>query len=203
MLTNSFLRRLRRGGSALSAVVLLGTLYVGAGRADVNVVGSDYDTPSGTGTIGPAAPAGAITRAQIVARARDWLEHKVPYGETEGWQDAAVGGPYRIDCSGFVSMAWALGSSLITSTLPQAGTVVATSISGDTKIAPGDALDYTADHVVLFDHWTDAAGGFVYDSEHTFGYGASQTAGNIDDSTLEGFAMSDFEALQYDNLSGG
>jgi hypothetical protein len=48
-------------------------------------------------------------------------------------------------------MAWHLGSSLVTSTLPS----VSTQINYD-DLLPGDALDNVSTHTVLFDHWLDS-----------------------------------------------
>lgn len=205
MATN-VLRHIPRRGTAAALASLLASLLVGlpiaGGTAHANVVGSGYDASDGTGTVGPAAPGDTLTRAQVLARAKDWIDKAVPYSQAEGWQDPQVGGPYRMDCSGFVSMAWGLTASLVTSAVPEVAAVTAANASGDINLAPGDALDYTADHIVLFDHWTDRSGGFAYDAEHAHGHVADQTTANIDDSTLEGFAMSDFEALQYGNLTG-
>ena len=191
----------RRAGATVAAA-LLGATCLG-GIAHASLVTSGYDTSNGTGTLGPAAPGDAITRAQIISRAQDWMNAQVPYSQTEGWEDSGTGGPYRMDCSGFVSMAWGLTTSMVTSTLPEVATVTDSNISGDENINPGDALDYTADHVVLFDHWTDNSGDFAYDAEHTTGQVTNQSTDNIDDSTLEGYAMSDFEALQYNDLAAG
>ena len=189
----------RRATAVLAAAVIGGTFAFGMAHA--TTVTSGYDTSNSTGSFGPAAPGDAITRAQITTRARDWIRGQVPYSQTEGWQDSAVGGPYRMDCSGFVSMAWALPTSMVTWTLPQVAAVTDANISGDANLNPGDALDDTADHVVLFDHWTDNSGDFAYDAEHTYGQLANQSTDNIYNSTLEGYAMSDFEALQYDNVA--
>jgi hypothetical protein len=189
----------RRTAAVLTAAVVGSTFAAGAAHA--TTVTSGYDTSNGTGVIGPAAPGDAITRAQITTRAQDWISGQVPYSQTEGWQDSAVGGPYRMDCSGFVSMAWALPTSMVTWTLPQVATVTDANISGDANLNPGDALDDTADHVALFDHWTDGSGDFAYDAEHTYGQLTNQSTDNIDNSTLEGYAMSDFEALRYDNVT--
>lgn len=123
--------------------------------------------PVSTGSIGPAAPGDPITTAQIIARADDWISAEVPYSETAAWEDSGTGGPYREDCSGFVSMAWGLTSSLVTSTLPDVSSVISGDISGYTGFQAGDALDYTADHVVLFDSWISQSNGtFYYDAEH-------------------------------------
>jgi len=190
---------LRRAAAVLAAAVVGSTFAFGLAHA--TTVTSGFDAANGTGVIGPAAPGDAITRVQITTRAQDWINSQVPYSQTEGWQDSAVGGPYRMDCSGFVSMAWALPTSMVTSTLPEVAAVTDANISGDANLNPGDALDDTADHVVLFDHWTDSSGDFAYDAEHTYGQLANQSTDNIDNSTLEGYAMSDFEALRYDNAT--
>jgi hypothetical protein len=45
-----------------------------------------------------------------MARAGDWLRRKLPYSQDNGraqW-DVNRGRRYRLDCSGFVAMAWAL-----------------------------------------------------------------------------------------------
>jgi ribosomal protein L27 len=189
-----------RRSVATLAAALLGVACAG-GIAHAGTVGSGYDTSNGTGTIGPAAPGDAISRAQIISRADDWINAQVPYSQTEGWEDSATGGPYRMDCSGFVSMAWGLPTSMVTSTLPEVATVTDGNISGDSNLNAGDALDYTADHVVLFDHWTDGSGDFAYDAEHTYGQVTNESTDNIYDSTLEGYAMSDFEALSYNKLT--
>ena len=195
-------RHSARSATALLAATVFGTtLAVGTAHATVITCSNYcYDTSNGTGTLGPAL-GGSITRAQIIARANDWVSQQLAYSQTEGWVDTAAGGPYRMDCSGFISMAWALPTSMVTSTLPQVATVVDGDVSGDTSLNPGDALDYTADHVVLFDHWTDSSGDFAYDAEHTFGVPSDQETDSIYSSQLEGYAISDFEQLQYNKLS--
>ncbi|MEU9130057.1 peptidoglycan-binding protein [Kitasatospora sp. NPDC048540] len=96
----------------------------------------------------------ATTRAEILARARRWVDQHVPYSMSSYWTDG-----YRQDCSGFVSMAWGLGSSQTTWTLPD----FADRITRD-DLQPGDILLYNnpadpegGSHAVLFGGWTDAA----------------------------------------------
>ncbi len=100
------------------------------------------------------APQAATSRAEILRRAQGWVDQKVPYSMTKYWSDG-----YRQDCSGFVSMAWGLGSSQTTWTLPD----FADRISKD-DLQPGDALIYNnakdpqdGSHTVLFGGWVDAA----------------------------------------------
>jgi predicted transglutaminase-like cysteine proteinase len=174
-----------------------------AAPAHASSVGWSGQNASSSGNLGPALGA-PISQSTMIARAADWIDSDVPYSQSLGWSDAATGGAYRQDCSGFVSMAWALNSSLVTWTLPNVSTVIAGNIQGFTGLQPGDALDYTADHVVLFDSWIDkSAGTFYYDAEHETGVAPSRDIGNVNGSTLEGYPISDFEALRYHNAVGG
>ncbi|MFJ1707801.1 peptidoglycan-binding protein [Kitasatospora sp. NPDC088346] len=100
------------------------------------------------------AAAPATTRSEIIARARLWTDQHVPYSMTSFWTDG-----YRQDCSGFVSMAWGLGGSQTTWTLPD----FADRISRD-ELQPGDVLIYNnaadpagGSHAVLFGGWTDSS----------------------------------------------
>lgn len=104
----------------------------------------------------PARPARvpAITRADIVERARNWVTRKVPYGVTSYWSDG-----YRQDCSGYVSMAWRLPGNEWTGSLGK----YAERITKD-ELQPGDMLlfhnaadPYGGSHVVLFGGWTNTA----------------------------------------------
>ncbi|GAA1971438.1 hypothetical protein [Catenulispora subtropica] len=112
--------------------------------------------PTSTGTMGPGFGA-HITRDQVLARAKEWLTADggsgVAYSESAAWKDGATGGPYRTDCSGFVSMAWALDQSRVTQTLPE----VATQLGSLDDLKPGDMIDHTSTHVVLFESWTDSS----------------------------------------------
>lgn len=94
----------------------------------------------------------ATTRAAIVKRAKVWLAAKVPYSMVKFWSDG-----YRQDCSGFVSMAWNLGSNEWTGSLNKYGTRVTRE-----QLQPGDMLLFhnpsnpqKGSHVVLFGGWTD------------------------------------------------
>jgi hypothetical protein len=88
-------------------------------------------------------------RRQILARAEHWVAQHVPYSQ-QAWHEG-----YRTDCSGFVSMCWGLGDSLVTSTMPQ----VAHRIAKE-DLRAGDVLlntDVASGHVILFDRWADYA----------------------------------------------
>ncbi|OIV38665.1 hypothetical protein BIV57_04560 [Mangrovactinospora gilvigrisea] len=98
---------------------------------------------------GSAPEAGASgRRAAILERAARWAAQRVPYtmyGYHGGW---------RADCSGFVSMAWQLHTSMTTVTLPEVAHRVLKA-----QLRPGDVLLNKAPgrhgHVVLFERWTD------------------------------------------------
>ncbi|MDL5201765.1 peptidoglycan-binding protein [Streptomyces sp. ALI-76-A] len=122
--------------------------------------GDEPDTPQGGkaplhGPSGASAAPGtarAVSRADIIKRAKVWVAAKVPYSMSAYWSDG-----YRQDCSGFVSMAWNLPSNEWTGSLGQYGV----RITKD-DLQPGDILLFhnlsdpqKGSHVVIFGGWTD------------------------------------------------
>ncbi|WP_052441156.1 hypothetical protein [Streptacidiphilus anmyonensis] len=105
----------------------------------------------------------SISRAQVIARARAWIGEGVPYSQTAWWTDA--NGTYRQDCSGFVSMAWALEQrdDFWTGNLA----LVAHPIPAD-ALLPGDIL-LSATHTVIFAGWDDPSHTTfdLYEEAHT------------------------------------
>ncbi|MGW1771614.1 peptidoglycan-binding protein [Streptomyces sp. NPDC002104] len=113
----------------------------------------------GKGTAGkpagqPGAPAAVrrTDRTTIINRAKLWLNAQVPYSMEEYWSDG-----YRQDCSGFVSMAWNLGTNEWTGSLDK----FATRITKE-ELLPGDMLLFhnpadpnKGSHVVIFGGWVD------------------------------------------------
>ncbi|WP_439959835.1 peptidoglycan-binding protein [Streptomyces abyssomicinicus] len=94
----------------------------------------------------------AVSRGEIIERARTWVEAGVPYDMARNWSDG-----YRQDCSGFVSMAWDLPSSAWTGNLDD----YAERIEKD-ELRHGDILLFhnpsdpqSGSHVVIFGGWTD------------------------------------------------
>ncbi|MFJ4185357.1 hypothetical protein [Kitasatospora sp. NPDC089509] len=142
---------------ALAAASASAVLTVMPAQADTLV--SSWARASSTGSLGNgAAPGGAVSRDQAVARARDWVNKAVPYSPNGlnspygWWADAETGGRYRQDCSGLVSMAWQLPDSLTTQSLPN----VSTRINID-DLKPGDALNNISTHTALFTGWADGS----------------------------------------------
>ncbi|MFH9707710.1 peptidoglycan-binding protein [Streptomyces luteogriseus] len=127
--------------------------------------GEEPDTPQGVtaplhGPGGrPAKPSvapkpTAITRTEIINRAKTWVAAKVPYSMSAYWSDG-----YRQDCSGYVSMAWKLPGNEWTGSLAQYGEKISKE-----ELQPGDILLFhnAADpeqgsHVTIFGGWTDAS----------------------------------------------
>ncbi|WP_079176581.1 peptidoglycan-binding protein [Streptomyces sp. MUSC 14] len=122
--------------------------------------GNGPDTPQGGRSglhgksAGPANPANvpATTRAEIINRAKVWVAAKVPYSMSTYWSDG-----YRQDCSGYVSMAWNLGTNEWTGSLGSFGVKITKE-----ELEPGDILLYhnpdnpeKGSHVVIFGGWTD------------------------------------------------
>ncbi|OKK19860.1 hypothetical protein AMK16_16480 [Streptomyces sp. CB00455] len=102
----------------------------------------------------PGAPAAVrrIDRTTIITRAKLWLEAKVPYSMSEYWTDG-----YRQDCSGFVSMAWNLGTNEWTGSLDKFATKItkADLLPGDMLLFHNPADPSNGSHVVLFGGWAD------------------------------------------------
>lgn len=93
------------------------------------------------------APALAITRPDILARASAWVRHRVRYSQSSYFQG------YRRDCSGFVSMAWKTGRSYTSSTIAAVAHRIPI-----TRLQPGDAV-HTPGHVAIFVKWKNKARG--------------------------------------------
>ncbi|MBK3547526.1 peptidoglycan-binding protein [Streptomyces sp. MBT60] len=111
----------------------------------------------GTGASGPpsaGAAAPKTTRAAIIDRAQRWVNAKVPYSMEKYWSDG-----YRQDCSGYVSMAWNLGTNEWTGSLAAYGTRIARA-----DLQPGDILLFhnpadpaKGSHVTIFGGWANSA----------------------------------------------
>ncbi|WP_371652906.1 MULTISPECIES: peptidoglycan-binding protein [unclassified Streptomyces] len=93
-----------------------------------------------------------MNRADIINRAKKWVTAQVPYSMEKYWSDG-----YRQDCSGFVSMAWSLGTNEWTGSLGS----FAVRITKE-ELQPGDMLLFhnpdnptKGSHVVIFGGWTD------------------------------------------------
>ncbi len=88
--------------------------------------------------ISPVPPLTPMTRDQIMARARFWVDQDVHYFTRDGHRPAEAldpdGQPYRTDCSGYVAMAWQAGTQPSTSEFDLLGH----EISVD-ELLPGDA----------------------------------------------------------------
>jgi cell division septation protein DedD len=158
---------------------------------------------AGAGSLLLASPAqaasavgGSISPDEVIQRAQSWVTEKVPYNQ--GGYHTDANGTYREDCSGFVSMAWHLPTSMVTSTLPSVSTKISTS-----QLQPGDALDYTADHVILFGNWIDkSAGTFNYYSEQNSRVLTNKYQGDLNASSVAGWPTSDYTPLRYDKITG-
>ncbi|GGS51284.1 peptidoglycan-binding protein [Streptomyces violaceus] len=94
----------------------------------------------------------AITRTEIMDRAKTWVAAKVPYNMNAYWSDG-----YRQDCSGYVSMAWQLPGNEWTGSLDRFGERISKE-----ELQPGDILLFhnpanpeSGSHVVIFGGWTN------------------------------------------------
>ena len=116
-----------------------------------------------------ASSTSAIQRNDIMTRARSWIDERVPYSQSRNHKNRF--GSYRTDCSGYVSMAWALSSSYTTWTLWNVTNKINAS-----DLQPGDALlkdSGGTDHVALFVRWAGPNRPVVWE-EYTSGRPAEE-----------------------------
>ncbi|MER7582167.1 hypothetical protein [Kitasatospora sp. NPDC097691] len=184
----------------------IGVALLATTPAAADTVVSPGEPVTSTGSLGNwAAPGGTVTRQQVINRAQDWVDQKVPYSANGlsspygWWADDATGGRYREDCSGFISMAWQLTSSLTTDSLPGVSAGITKS-----ELQPGDALNDISDgHVVLFAGWTDqSAGTFKYYAEHRRGVPTSLEQANVYSGSIDGHPAANYQSLRYKKISG-
>jgi hypothetical protein len=134
-----------------------------AGSAPAEAAETCYRSACAPSTDGSTAN-GAITRAEIVARAVRWLgDRSIQYRETPPFYDGPGGwSRYRGDCSGFVSMALHLvedGAGGLT-TVDLAGYLTPIPAAdlrrGDVVGVVGAGTSGQAGHVAIFWRWNNA-----------------------------------------------
>jgi hypothetical protein len=124
----------------------------------------------------------------VLDRSQSWLGENVQYSQSDYHQNQF--GNYRQDCSGFVSMAWHLGTSRTTWTLHDVSTPIS---PGD--LQPGDALlldNDNEDHVALFVGWAGPNKPIVRE-EYDYGHVAEERTWE----SLRGFGP-----VRYNNITG-
>jgi hypothetical protein len=92
-------------------------------------------------------------RKAAIERGFTWYDADVPYSQSDYHES------YRTDCSGFISMAWELGTSYTTADFISDGSGWSHYNDYD-SLAPADALVRRSDgsgHIVMFLGWDDAA----------------------------------------------
>ncbi|MFI5645459.1 hypothetical protein [Kitasatospora sp. NPDC051705] len=139
---------------------------------------------------------GQITRAEIIERAQFWYNKSLVYSQGGSALDSS-GRSYRTDCSGYVSMAWHLGSSPNTQGLVDGGFTREISRS---DLKAGDVLNSYYNHVLLFEKWDDAA--HTKFSYYSFGSTPVKhiTGVSIDAARIDGHPNGEYKALRYKNV---
>ena len=95
-----------------------------------------------------------ISRTEIIERARIWVDAPRRYSQEDN--DPASG--YRLDCSGYASMAWRLAPPGETTVeLPDYCVLIDKDdlLPGDAVMNGGPGTYGDAGHVMLFDAWAD------------------------------------------------
>ncbi|KPI08143.1 hypothetical protein OV450_8545, partial [Actinobacteria bacterium OV450] len=169
--------------------IALATAVLAGGAATATVLSE----PAAYAATTQSSVDGKISRSEMIERAQYWLGKGIPYNQGGSYTDSS-GRSYRTDCSGYVSMAWHLGSSPNTTGLYSYSYEIPFS-----DLKPGDILDSDA-HVFMFEKWDNPEKtSFSY---YTFGHtpvehvtGASSTAASWD-----GHPRSTYTPRRYDNV---
>jgi hypothetical protein len=126
-------------------------------------VAHSLDARTHVGTGGQGKPdsdvivaVGATSTDDMIARAQTWVNVPVPYSQSEYYDG------YRQDCSGYVSMAWNLGISAVTWTLPDYSYPIDKS-----SLRAGDILLNIDEHVLMFSSWVDDSQSYYWAYEQT------------------------------------
>jgi hypothetical protein len=138
---------------------------IGAALAVAIVASANLAAPADAGA---ATRAKTITRTKVIERSRSWVRKRIMYSQRSYYQG------YRRDCSGFVSMSWAMGTSYTTRSLPSVAKRISTS-----NLRPGDAV-ITPGHAVIFGGWKSKRSRTFYAyEERTWGKPAMKTVRRI------------------------
>lgn len=145
----------------------------------------------------------AVSREQIIARATSWLRSPVPYGQKGYFSNEY--GVYRTDCSGYVSMAWALKgwAPRYRGGLDTAGLAAISTPISKQELWPGDVLIRTngtnlTRHVVIFSAWTDRTCSAYWGFEQAGGVGTTYRVINYPYENSDG---SYYQPYRYINLT--
>ncbi len=111
-----------------------------------------------------ATSALGITRNSVLSRAQVRVDKPVPYSQSKSYAG------YRTDCSGYVSMCWATGTSYNTRTFHQVSHRIPVS-----SLEPGDALLKKGYHIRLFYGWVDESHTQYISYESASGVGIAGT----------------------------
>ncbi|WP_439379490.1 FG-GAP-like repeat-containing protein [Amycolatopsis lexingtonensis] len=166
------------------------------------------------GTAHASAVNGPVSRQEVLDRAQYWVDKGYTYTQTGTHVPGPDGGQtYRRDCSGLVSMAWHLGSSLITNEfLSKAQNGNGMHVIARDTLRPGDAMVRDSDgsgpdgHIELFAYWKNqndhGQGAYVYSFNST-----GQTVQNpykVNNSGNLGFdswsEVTSYTAIRYDRV---
>ncbi|MFE0703929.1 hypothetical protein [Streptomyces sp. NPDC058872] len=184
---------------AAAALALAGVAGTAALAAPAQAVAPTTATALAATTVSSSTVGGSITRNEIIERAKYWLGKNLTYNQGGSYPDSD-GKSYRTDCSGYVSMAWHLGSSLNTVGIANSSDTYEISRS---QLKAGDVLNSYYDHVILFDKWDDAAK--TKFSYYSFGSTPVKhiTGMSINASTIDGHPNGDYKALRYKKAVDG
>lgn len=189
----------RSAARAAATLAIAGLAGTAAAVAPAQAAAPATATTLAAATAASSTAGGSISRNAVIERAKYWLGKNLTYNQGGSYPDSD-GKSYRTDCSGYVSMAWHLTSSLNTTAIGDSSDTYEISRS---QLKAGDVLNSYYDHVILFDKWDDAAQ--TKFSYYSFGSTPVKhiTGMSINASTIDGHPNGDYKALRYSKITDG
>jgi hypothetical protein len=183
------------GAASIAASVLAVPLVATA-------AGASTDAASATSAVATPASAtsrvgGAIKRSEVIARAKYWYDRRTRFSyNMNGSYPDPQGRRYRTDCSGYVSMALHLSSSLSTVTLPGVGNRIAKKNmhAGDYIGHMGPGTGGAGGHVRLFQKWANSA----HTSYWAYDFGSTPVKHQVYSLSTKGYT-----AYSYKHITSG
>ncbi|GLY84183.1 hypothetical protein [Actinoallomurus iriomotensis] len=175
---------------ALGAVSAAGFLAVVPAAGATPAVAAD--ATAATSKVG-----GAIKRSEVISRAKYWYDRRNKFRyDWQGSYPDPQGRRYRTDCSGYVSMALHLKSSLSTVTLPGVGHKISKKSmqAGDYIGHMGAGTGGANGHVRLFQKWANRA----HTTYWAYDFGSTPVKHKTYSLSTKGYT-----AYRYDKIKSG
>lgn len=180
------------GATCLAASVIAAAPVAGATTAASATTAAPSAPVTAASTVG-----GTIKRSEVIKRAKFWYDKRANFRyNLKGSYPDPQGRRYRTDCSGYVSMALHLSSSLSTVTLPGVGKRITQKSmkAGDYIGHMGSGTGGAGGHVRIFEKWANGA----HTTYLAYDFGSTPVKHKVYSLSTKGYS-----AYQYKKIQNG